>query len=270
MSANWLIFTDLDGTLLDAQTYSFAAARPALHFLAKQNIPVLPCTSKTYSEVSRILVQLKLNTPFIVENGSALFWPQGYFKLRPAQTGQIGGNEYLPLGRPYAEVLDFFRQLQAFSALSLVGFHEMDLKRIMTLTGLHAPEATRAKERLFSEPFIVEGGKSLRDDIFSFVRDHGFRLLKGNRFYHLLGDSDKGKALKRMIQLFERQTGRIYKTLGLGDSPNDFAMLKAVDLAVLVKKTDGTHASELQLENIIRTEGVGPKGWQEAVFKVIR
>ena len=44
-----VIYTDLDGTLLDHHTYSFDAARSTIAALSERGIPVIPCTSKTRS-----------------------------------------------------------------------------------------------------------------------------------------------------------------------------------------------------------------------------
>ncbi|MFQ5696467.1 MAG: mannosyl-3-phosphoglycerate phosphatase, partial [Terriglobia bacterium] len=46
-----IVFTDLDATLLDHQTYSWAAAEPALRRLRLLGIPLVFCTSKTRAEV---------------------------------------------------------------------------------------------------------------------------------------------------------------------------------------------------------------------------
>ena len=53
MSANspLLVFTDLDGSLLDPHSYSFAAALPALAALAEREVPVVPVSSKTRREL---------------------------------------------------------------------------------------------------------------------------------------------------------------------------------------------------------------------------
>ena len=46
-----LIFTDLDGTLIDHHTYSAEAARPALEAARAAGVPVVPCSSKTLAEM---------------------------------------------------------------------------------------------------------------------------------------------------------------------------------------------------------------------------
>ena len=57
-----VIFSDLDGTLLDSQTYSFQAAEPALLALRKQGTPLVLCTSKTRVKVWRD--RLHIRHPF--------------------------------------------------------------------------------------------------------------------------------------------------------------------------------------------------------------
>ena len=46
-----LIFTDLDGTLLDYKTYSYKKASKALSLIKKDKIPLIFCTSKTKAEI---------------------------------------------------------------------------------------------------------------------------------------------------------------------------------------------------------------------------
>ncbi|MCO4797949.1 MAG: HAD-IIB family hydrolase, partial [Colwelliaceae bacterium] len=67
-----LIFSDLDGTLLDHFTYQSTAANETIQQLKSANIPVILNTSKTFAEVKIILDELQLTTPFIIENGAAI------------------------------------------------------------------------------------------------------------------------------------------------------------------------------------------------------
>ena len=47
---SWWIVTDLDGTLMD-HNYDITPAIETLSWLKQAKIPVIPCTSKTASEV---------------------------------------------------------------------------------------------------------------------------------------------------------------------------------------------------------------------------
>lgn len=73
-----MVFTDLDGTLLDHQTYSFAPAKPALAALRAARVPLVPCSSKSLAEMVELQQALELDGPLIVENGGGVFLPMGH------------------------------------------------------------------------------------------------------------------------------------------------------------------------------------------------
>ena len=72
MNESPTIYTDLDGTLLDHETYSAEAARAVLHSLTEQGIPIVPATSKPYSQVSEFRREMGPKHASLVENGAAL------------------------------------------------------------------------------------------------------------------------------------------------------------------------------------------------------
>jgi mannosyl-3-phosphoglycerate phosphatase len=47
-------------------------------------------------------------------------------------------------------------------------------------------------------------------------------------------------------------------------------MLECVDYPVLVKKPDGSHYPRIQIAKLIRTDGIGPEGWNDAVLGILR
>lgn len=96
----------------------------------------------------------------------------------------------------------------------------------------------------------------------------GLNWTKGSRFDHLTGANDKGKAVKILTDLF-KQKFRSVITIALGDSPNDLPMLKAVDYPILVQKAGGQYEGSIQLNNLIKAEGIGPEGWKKAVFRLL-
>ena len=69
LDAPLLIFTDLDGTLLDSHTYDWQPAAAWLARLREKNIPVILCSSKTAAEMLHIQKLLGLQgLPLIAEN----------------------------------------------------------------------------------------------------------------------------------------------------------------------------------------------------------
>ena len=77
---HWIISTDLDGTLLDHQTYSYKAAYPAIKECVRQSIPIVYNTSKTLAESIVLQKEMGFIEPFIVENGAAVYLPKTLYK----------------------------------------------------------------------------------------------------------------------------------------------------------------------------------------------
>ncbi len=67
MNTPVVIFTDLDGTLLDHHNYSFIPAIPCLEFIRKQNIPLIFTSSKTSIEIEELCTLTNLYHPYIAE-----------------------------------------------------------------------------------------------------------------------------------------------------------------------------------------------------------
>jgi len=104
-----VLFTDLDGTLLDADTYRYDAARPALERLREHAIPLIICTSKTRAEVEPLRRKLENQDPFIVENGGALYIPDGYFKAPLPGSSRRDGYQVIEMGLPYPRLREGLR-----------------------------------------------------------------------------------------------------------------------------------------------------------------
>lgn len=89
---HYLIFTDLDGILLDHDGYNFDAAKLSLAQLSEQQIPVIINSSKTASEIQSLRLVLNNQHPFIIENGSAVFVPENYFSNDTSFNAAFGAH----------------------------------------------------------------------------------------------------------------------------------------------------------------------------------
>ena len=67
-----LIFTDLDGSLLDRDTFKFDEIKDYLKKLLSKGIFIIPNTSKTEKEILEFNNELGSNLPYISENGAAI------------------------------------------------------------------------------------------------------------------------------------------------------------------------------------------------------
>lgn len=268
-SPQLVLFTDLDGTLLDAETYSWEAAKPALGRLEEQALPWILCTSKTRAELGPLRHRMSHRHPFIVENGGAVLIPSGYFTVPFIAHRVVGTYQAIELGKPYPLLRTTLIELARETGTVLNGFGDMGAEEIARQTGLSLEEAERAKAREYDEPFIMEGSPEQKQAVDRRIESKGFHLTRGGRFYHLTGDNDKGRAVQILSEIYRRQYGPII-TVGLGDSLNDLPMLAAVDRPILVQKPDGCHDDAIALPKLERAEGIGPVGWNRAVLRLLQ
>ncbi len=265
LNKKFIIFTDLDGSLLNHSDYSYKDAIPALRKIKEKKIPLIVTTSKTRAEVEELLKELSLNEPFIIENGAAVFFPNGYrgFSI---DGEKIGKYTIIKLGKDYGYIREVFNSLK--KDFPVKGFGDMSVEEIAFLTDLPLEKAKLAKKREFTEPFIIEDEK-LIPELEKKVSDFGLKITKGGRFYHLIGKGqDKGKAVSLTIDIFRKNSWKKAKTVGIGDSKNDIPMLKAVDIPVLIMKENGSYET-ISLPNLIKSKYPGSKGWNQVVLSLI-
>jgi mannosyl-3-phosphoglycerate phosphatase family protein len=264
------IVTDLDGSLLDAGTYSAAAAAPVLHRLRRQGIPVVPCSSKTRAEIEILMSRLRLDGPFIVENGGAVY-------LRERSGGEAAAAEpgeppltRIALGQPYDAVVDALRAAASAAGVTTRGFADMSVADVAADCGLPPLDAQLAKIREFDEPFrIVDGDAHARRRLFRGLHRSGCIVLQGGRYHHVVGGTEKGAAVDVLRRFVTRTRPAIF--VGLGDAANDLSLLRVVDVPVIIRQADGAHTRWLETRvpsAYISTEP-GPTGWAEAVSRVL-
>ncbi len=259
-----IIFSDLDGTLLDGTSHSFNAALPALNKIQAHAIPLILCSSKTRAEIERCRILLNNQHPFISENGGGIFIPLGYFSVS-FEAKALDGYSLIELGMPYADIRHQFDRLRKHLPVQVRGFADMSNNEIAELTGLSWNEVKLAKQRDFDEPFIFEGAPDER--FLRAIESLNLSWTQG-RIFHIMGNHDKGRAVNILLSLYRQQYGGVASS-GLGDSLNDLPMLEAVDHPVLVWRADGSVDSRIAIPHIQKTQLVGPAGWNETVLQLL-
>jgi mannosyl-3-phosphoglycerate phosphatase len=260
-----IIFTDLDGSLLHPKTYSFKEAAPALELIRARGIPLVLCSSKTRAELDLYQKRLHITDPFIVENGGAVFVRMGYFTFF---TNGVRRGDYLvsAFGTPYAEIRKAFVRLRGRLGVAVKGFGDMTVEDIAKLTGLPEEEAALAKVRDFAEPFIFEQGTDER--VLGAIEKSGLHWTQG-RLFCLMGNHDKGKAVRLLKRWYESEYGRII-SIGIGDALNDLPLLREVDHPVLVQNADGGYDQRVNFAGVIKAKGIGPTGWNRALLELLQ
>jgi len=262
-----VIFTDLDGTLLDLGTYSYDGALPSIEHLRSQGVPIIFCSAKTRAEQEVYRKELQINDPFIVENGGAVFVSRGYFPFDFEYHKVKNSYQVIELGISYYRIREILAQVRDDTGVNFKGFGDMSAEEVASLTGLNLEAAQRAKAREYDETLNLVGTPDEINKVLNAIKKTGLNYTSGGRYYDVTGPNDKGKATRILIDLFNRKSGQI-KTIAIGDSPNDLPMLSAVDIPVLVQKPGGTW-EEIDIPHLHRVEGIGPEGWARAVEEII-
>lgn len=254
----YLFFSDIDGTILDHDTYSFEHSMAGIRALRARHIPLVLVSSKTCHEMQRIHDELLIDAPFIFENGGGIRWHDGTVER---------------IGMKVSGLYAMKEALEAAAGITVRFITDMDISEIVALTGLSHERAALARQRTASLPFVLLSGTGINDDdmarINRILDGKGVAITKGGRFYHLLSkDTDKGNAVVKIINSFSKGENVRITSIGIGDSENDIPMLEAVDRPYVVKKKNGL-AIKTGLHNVRETSGIGPAGFTEAVFSVL-
>lgn len=270
MTKQHLIFTDLDGTLLDHHTYSFAPALSTLQMLAEQNIPVIPNTSKTFAELIEIRGAIGLTSPFIVENGAAVYIPTTFFKHQPSGTIQKCGFWVKELSYPVEHWLSVIQDLKPSFKGEFSHFSAMSVAQICDATGLSEHDASLAAQREYCEPIFWQGSDDGKKQFIQAIQEMGASPLQGGRFLHVTGECNKGVALTWLMGEFKKQHPDKHCTsIALGDGHNDIAMLEVADHAVRILSPTSEPPPLKRTTNLITSKSYGPTGWAESINTLI-
>jgi mannosyl-3-phosphoglycerate phosphatase len=264
-AAQFVVFTDLDGTLLDRDTYSPDEALPAIEKLRENQTPIVFCSSKTRKEQEWYREKLSITDPFIVEDGSAIFLDEGYFPFPSSYPKRVSGYNVIELGATYAEIRAALASVQSELNLRIVGYGDLSSAEVSSLTGLSNDEAERARQREYQETVVSKYSEEDLEKLATSLKKRDLVLSPGARFMGVGGKTDKGIAVDVLTTMLQLKYGEI-RTIGIGDSFNDVPMFLSVDVPVLVQQPDATWAP-VEIEGVHKFDGVGPKGWNNFVME---
>ena len=99
------------------------------------------------------------------------------------------------------------------------------------------------------------------DEFAAALAERGLVLRRGDRFVHVMGDTDKAAAVARLAPRYRARWPEAV-SVGLGNGPNDLGMLAAADVAVVIRNPNGR---DIEYPGARAPAGHGPAAWSRAV-----
>jgi len=247
----FVIFTDLEGSLLDAVTGDFSPAASMLEKLRRERVPLIPVSTRTIDELEPLALQLGVTDAMIVESGGAIarFTKKGWELEACAGSADI--------------LLDVIKEIEDQTGAELTVYSALPREEAARFSGLSGETLIRSANRQFEEPFVVERGNI--EEIIAAADAMGFAVRRGRRFYHLLKKCNEGAAFARL-----RDELDCVIAVGLGDVPVDAGFLSRSDVPVIIPRPDGTPDAELlaSVPHARLAPAPGPVGWAAAVDEI--
>jgi mannosyl-3-phosphoglycerate phosphatase len=264
MKTKIIVFTDLDGTLLDHEDYSYHAAEPALEFIRKYNVPLIFTTSKTAIEVEELCKKTNFFHPFISENGGLLAVPENYFSKQETL------KEYKKhvIGKSRKEIDAVLMSLA--SSYKFKTFNEMSTEELVNHTGLEPYQAHNANQRDSTEPLLWLDDPLKLVNFTSQLERKNLTLISGGRFHHVMGIHDKATTMNTLLSKFEDDKSTKIISIALGDSPNDLKMLHTATYGIVIPNP---HAPKMCIDNhanLRKAEQPGPEGWNDSILTLLK
>ena len=265
----YLIFTDLDGTLLDHENYSFGTNKKTISTIINNKNEIIFNTSKTFSECKKLLKELKLlNMPFSTENGAVIYFPKirfnkiknsfsfgRYWSVRIAKLSSKNWYQFLKLKQKKYN----FLIAQDLSPKILKKYTNLNNTNMML--DREASQIILWEDNLTKLKLFKKDLKSEKDGI----------LIKGSRFMQISSICNKRIAKKLISHAYDIQFRDKYSinTIALGDSKNDIDMLNSCKYSCLIKNSSDAYPKlRLNKKNVFKSSKIAPDGWSEVLYKL--
>jgi mannosyl-3-phosphoglycerate phosphatase len=267
-----IIFTALQGALVDSGTQSWAAASEALAEVARHRVPLVISTTETRAQIEPLRRKIEHSHPFITESGGGLFLPDGYFSLALEGAARVARYFCVPFGQPYAATSEALAEIAAAARAGVVGYSQMSARELAQNTSKSLREAELSRDREFSERFFFAGEVPAAATRFAeAARQRGWNAIPGEPFWELRSGNDQGRAVRYLMQLYRKSMRSRLSSVGIGSAVADLPLLLAVDHPVILPDSQGRLRPELiaRLRNAVCGSLPGAAGWNEEILRVL-
>ena len=262
---NWLIATDLDGTLLDDSYPYQDAARVIDEVQKRYDSRVTLASSKTLAEMLE-LAKLATIPPFLIfENGGGVAWPTG--ALPQPGGSRLNGYDITLLGGEVEEIYRALECIQSQQKFRYQTFSQLSDQQIRDITLLPLNGVQLARERLTCEPILWQDSDEQLASFKFLIRKANLSVVEGQRFLHIGHGVNKARALQYLRRKISYERGEHPRLLACGDAPNDLEMINSADLALLFPGCDGRYLHDTDTKHA-HAPMAGPSHWLQGVKQI--
>ncbi len=267
-----VVFSDVDGVVSASAAPAFAAAARTLKRLAREDVGLVFCSSRTRAELEHTWQELGGCHPFISERGGAVFIPDQSFAFDVSTARDIAGYRAVEFGRPYADIVDTLRSTAQRLRIKVRGFNDMSVEEVAWRCQLSLLQARLAKLREYGELFrIADSSPATRNRLFKGLHAAHLRGVTAGRFDHVGAAVDTALGVDLLCTLYRRAYGPLL-TVGLADAMSELAFLQLVDYPVFVQSRE-TNTTPPILERMPRvrvTHAVDVAAWAHAILDIVQ
>jgi mannosyl-3-phosphoglycerate phosphatase family protein len=270
LSPRVVIFTA--SNLLGSSTRAADQAAEGMTEIEKRNIPLVLLTRDTRAQLEPLRRKIGNGHPFITEGGGGLFIPDGYFAIRLEGGRRVGRYLCVPFGRPSREAGAAVEDIAKQAGAEVVRYVEMSAREIASNTGMNERDAAASRDREFSERFFFAGNAAVAAPTFETISAELNWKIRGSApFWELCSGNDEGKALRYLMRLYRESLRSRVRSLAIGTSLEDQALLSASDQAFIVPASPDRFDEKLvsELPNATKTDAAGTLGWSQAVLNAL-
>gem|GEM_PF-2416808 len=266
-----IVFTGLDGSLIQAAAADAPEILPALELLRSRDIPLILTTIRPAAEALPLAQGLDGSDPLIVEHGAAIYVPKGALKLDLQHQRVEQGYLIIEIGLGRGDLVGHLVHLREEFNFLLWGYSELTPEQAAEMGATLTGDDLRAAQPLeYMEPVVYLGPESELIRVQEELENRQLRWTPLDGRIFVTGDHDPGIAVRLLIQFYrEAFPDRDVKSIGLGDSILDAAMLHAVDQPVLVRRPDGGFDQRVGRRGLLFTKHSDGQGWSQAVIALV-
>ena len=258
-----MFMTDLDGTLLGHDDFSFASIRDDILALLRSGVTMVPNSSKTSREISAFCDELGASLPFICENGAALVNRRLFDLPAAPDSPDVVGLA------PDRLMALWDRHIEASLKRHCHFLADLGQAEQAWHLGLRGAALKQAMARDYSAPFVFTGPDPEFSDLQQQAGNAGLAIKRGGRVCNLSAGHDKS-GFTGALRAEYQATGAELVIVGFGDGENDIGMLETSDIACIVPRPGHpplTLASPPP--TVITARRTAPEGWLEAARQAL-